>query len=483
MTKKLTCDLLVVGAGGSGLISAVKATELSGAKTIVIEAAKKAGGSTFFAHGFASFNSRRHQEAGMPDTRDDVFRRTMDTLWWRTDPKLIRRFVDSSGPMLDWLMDKGAPFERNFMGFGLPERHIYKNNPDPSIGPGWMGSYVVQQMLEDCKKLGIDVLTQTRAKKLIKDDTGKVSSLVADTPEGELEISFKACVLAAGGFGANREKLEKRWPEYFDENPIHIFSVPTNQGDSLDMCQDIGAKVDYKNINIMVGGPAHHPYSYSIYRIMRQPEIVYLNALGKRWIDESQSLEGSYFRLGKEPGAIAWAIADESMKEMLGQRLIDDPPEPSDLPVLKEFRADIERELKHPYATKKADTIEELAVMIGVEPSVLKDEIDRYNSFCEKGHDDDFCKKPETLVPLKQGPYYAFWGQRFSETTHGGIVTDHMDRVLDENGQIMEGLYACGDNSSGWADDQPMPAVSPLTWCVTSGYMTGESVGEYLKGM
>ena len=88
MAKKIIdCDLVVLGAGGSGLVAAVKAAELSGKKVVVLEKAKKAGGSTYYAHGFGVQHSKWQQEAGYPDTRDESFRQTMRNLKWKPNHK------------------------------------------------------------------------------------------------------------------------------------------------------------------------------------------------------------------------------------------------------------------------------------------------------------------------------------------------------------------------------------------------------------
>jgi len=508
MAKKvIDCDLVVLGAGGSGLVAAVKAAEASGKKVVILEKAKKPGGSTYYAHGFGVQYSKWQQEAGYPDTRDETFRRTMNNLKWKVNPRLILNFVYSGGPFFDWLVEKGgaeeyfkkpeayqAPTSQGGQGAAgggmvmwmggrieFPYRHMNKESRDPSIGPGWMGSYVVVKMLEQCKNLGIEILTSTRAREFLTDRKGNVTGVLADTADGKLHVNCKACIASAGGFGANREKLAKRWPEYADGNRFHIFSCPTSDGDTLDMAETIGAFVDYKNMYWLVGGPAHHPYSYTIYRIMLQPEIVYVNLNGERFVDETGGLDPSYNALGKQPKALCYAIADNDLVEMLGERLIANPHDgPTDIPINKKFREDIAyEESLGGELTKKADTLEELAVKIGADPKTLVATIDRYNKFCEKGRDEDFVKKPEYLIPIRKGPFYAFFGQRFTETTHGGITINENMEVLDTKGKVMSGLFAAGDNAGGHTIDGA--GAGALDWAVVSGYMAGIAAGKYLN--
>jgi fumarate reductase flavoprotein subunit len=519
MAKKImNCDLVVLGAGGAGLLAAVKAADLSGKKVIVLEKAKKAGGCTWFC----GASPRPGGSSG--EQLDSRFRQTMKDLWWRVNPKLIRNALESSGPCFDWfstICDVSDYYSKEMLemfkqmgkstqgsgqqggqqqGGGSPmmammnqERHMNKKSRDPSIGPGKGGSYLVTKMLEQCKKMGIDVLTETRASEFVTDAKGNVTGVIAETNDGKLQVNCKACVIAAGGFGANVEKLKKRWPYHYNGNRIHRFTCPTDEGDTLDMAEKIGVYIDYENMNIQVGGPAHHPYSYTIYRMMWQPEGVYVNLNGERWIDETVELEGGYYALGRQPGGEMWMIVDEDLKELLGTRLYENPRKYSasdaDKWILKDFREDIAYEIsldeggatgKH---TKKDDTLDGLAKKIGVDPQIFVGTIETYNKYCDNKRDLDFAKKPEFLIPLRKPPFYAFWGQRFAETTHGGIViNENMEVLRDKEQKItVPGLFAAGDNAGGWVTDVPMPAISPGSWMVSSGYLAGVAAGKYLS--
>jgi 3-oxosteroid 1-dehydrogenase len=108
---------------------------------------------------------------------------------------------------------------------------------------------------------------------------------------------------------------------------------------------------------------------------------------------------------------------------------------------------------------KKADTIEDLARQLNVDPATLKATVDRWNGFCAKGRDEDFHRgdnfydrwlgdpfhKPnEALGPINEPPYYAIPAVPGDVGTYGGVVTDMHARVLREDGSIIPGLYATG---------------------------------------
>ena len=507
----MNCDLVVLGAGGCGLVAAVKAADVSGKKVVVLEKAKKPGGATTFAHGMQIKNSKWQIAAGLtsqnsagpggaPAQGSSSIAVSKDRV--AGGPKRgggpgPGSTPDVSGQFFDWLVEKGGAekyFNVSKPGDKVPmmgsismqaRMDKYKNHPDPSIGPGWMGTYFVEKMIECCEKSEIPLLTQARAKKFITDSQGKITGVLADTKDGELQVNCRACFIGAGGFGADYELLQKMWPEDYNGKSMHRFSPPTCTGDCIKMAEEIGAAIDMSVAWVSIGGPAHHPYSYSIYRIMWQPENMYINLNGERWIDETKGLSTvSSALLALQPKAEMYAIADNDLTEMLGERLIANPPEESDIPILKKFREDIAYEVSldekgvKGNRTKKADTLIELALKMDVDPKAFIAAVERYNAFCDKGQDLDFGKKAEYLKPIRKPPFHAFWGQRFTQCTHGGIVVNDNTEVLDKNGRVIPGLFAGGDGtSSGDRGGGGLPGA------INSGYSGGIATGKYIVNL
>ena len=122
--------------------------------------------------------------------------------------------------------------------------------------------------------------------------------------------------------------------------------------------------------------------------------------------------------------------------------------------------------------------------MIGADPKVFLDEIKKYNSFCEKGVDEDFGKDKKFLIPIPmdKGPYYAVYGQRFSEAAMGGVTVNAKCQVLRNNGEIIPGLYAGGDCTSAMHRKGKLAPVSELTWAMASNYIAGGNMTAYLDG-
>ena len=508
--NNMNCDLVVVGGGGSGLTAAVKAKHLGVKNVIVLEAAKKTGGSSWYA-GFSCSNTKWHKEAGYPDTTDDIFRQTMQRYKWNINYKLIRRYIDSQGPMFDWFDELcdvsdfftkpatyvrpaagqqgggpggGMPGMMVMMRGGIGEKGYFINTKsrDPSIGPGRSGSYLVTRMREQCEKMGIQIITEARAKEFIKDSKGNVTGVSIDAKDGKLQVNFKACVLAAGGFGGNMDKLKKRWPELFDNNnSLHNFNCPTAQGDSLDMAEKAGAFVDYQGMNLEFLGPVHHPYSFTIFKICTFPETVYVNLNGERFFSETDIMNIAYWPLIKQPKGESYAVIDDDLVDIFSERYIANNAADQTAPFMNNgLRKDIEYEVSLDDSgvpgnrTKKANTFEDLAKKMNIDTKTFVATMKRYNEYCEKGRDLDMFKSPEYLRPIKKPPFYAFWLQNFTNTTHNGIViNENMELVNAGDKKAVPNLFAAGDNAAAMEGG--------MAWAAVSGYMCGIAAAKYIS--
>ena len=133
-----------------------------------------------------------------------------------------------------------------------------------------------------------------------------------------------------------------------------------------------------------------------------------------------------------------------------------------------------------------ADSVEELAVKIEVEPEVLKSTVDEYNGFCEKKHDDLFAKDPRYLRPLKGPRFYAVKAHTVFLGTMGGIRINHNTEVIDKKDTVIPGLYAAGFDAGGMYGDSYHISVasgSSSGFAVNSGRIAGKSILNYLKNV
>jgi fumarate reductase flavoprotein subunit len=454
ITKIMECDLLVLGAGGSGLVAGTRAFDLTGKKVLILEKARKPAGCTYFASGMGESgpitDSKWQKDAGVKVNEDpqDLSGQFFDWLVAATTEEEARKMfsVVKAG-------DTGS-FWRAGLIKNLERTEKYKDLPDHSIGPGRMGSWVVDHLTDYCKKKGITILTETRARKFIKDDKGKVTACIADANDGQLVINFKACVIAAGGYGANKELLRKYYPKEFGAGgKMHSLCPPYMTGDCILAAEEVGAYIDptIRGLSFPGGfygdGMVRHPWSPGLLSLATG-KCVIINLNGKRWKNEAGMGGGD---LAAQPDGVYAAIVDsdiveaaasqkDNMRAMMGE------PE-------RDLKADLEWEAAMDDAgasgnhTRKADTLVELALKMKIDPRAFVDTMERYNKFCETGKDPDFGKSAQMLQPIKKPPFYAVFGNRWSQSTKGrnGIAVNSRFQVLDAKGEAMPGLYAAGD--------------------------------------
>lgn len=341
-------------------------------------------------------------------------------------------------------------------------------------------------MLEAIEKLGLDVeiYTEHAARHLLTDETGAITGVVADDPGGETQINAPVVILATGGFGKSDEKLKEFEPWFFEgESPIHRFSVPTDTGDGIDMLRELGVEPNPQRMFISMFGPKHHPFSNVLADIALEPEMLQINLNGKRWVDETLHLHGMTPFIHHQPKEISWSIQGRDVIESIANRTIDNPAFASKANLYRTWEADLGEESKLDTPVKKADTLEELAALCGMPADALTDTVKRYNDFCAKGTDEDFGKRADTLIPVPDhGPYYAIYGQRFSEAALGGLMVDGQCRVLRNDGSPIPGLYGVGDATSAMHRKGEIAVISELTWAMASAYTSGGNAVDYIDG-
>lgn len=129
-----------------------------------------------------------------------------------------------------------------------------------------------------------------------------------------------------------------------------------------------------------------------------------------------------------------------------------------------------------------ADSLGELAEKIEVNTSVLTCAIDEYNTNCSQQHDAHFAKAPAYSHPIEEPPYYAIKCTYHIFTTLGGIRINHKTEVVDENQEVIHGLYSTGNCAGGMygEDYEVFSSGGALSFALSSGRIAGKNVLQYI---
>jgi tricarballylate dehydrogenase len=168
---------------------------------------------------------------------------------------------------------------------------------------------------------------------------------------------------------------------------------------------------------------------------------ILVNRRAERFINEAPAtVDATYENITRQileqPEGIAYAVLDAR---------IDDVP-------------NWKRSVRSDQAPIKADTLEELARKIGVDPAALKKTVEAYNAACPRGDGfdplavDGLATAPDYAPPksnwsrrIEQAPFFAYpiiCGNCF---TFGGIKVNTSGQVVNADGEAIEGLYAAGE--------------------------------------
>ncbi len=207
-----TCDLVVLGAGGSGLTAAVRAAQLSGKKVIVLEKAAFTGGGAQFARTMRTFGSKWQKKRNIPDTTVPYARAMMDYVTWRLDPELVTNCLLGTGQFFDWVCELGGDIEDKF---NPAKYHLAEIESDP-IGPqmgsqesgSGFGAFMMKIITGKCMTYGVEVLTKHPVVD-VEVENGKITAAIAKSEKGYVRVACKACVLATGSWINNKKIMEK----------------------------------------------------------------------------------------------------------------------------------------------------------------------------------------------------------------------------------------------------------------------------------
>ena len=478
--KELSTDIVVIAGGLSGLSAAVQASE-NGADVIILEKAANCGGAANMGMGPLGINSHFQRQQMDELTVEKALKLFMEYTHYQANARLVKRYFELSGQTIEWLESIGVEFEGAFRAFPGSEAtwHIVKS--DLGIGPR-TASFMIKRLVERATELGVNILTETPAKKIIMEN-GRVAGVTATCKDGEeLRVSCKAVIVATGGAGGSPEQIRELTGLEWGRNMFNT-AVPGLTGDGLRMAWEAGA--DRHTVRIeRTATLLNEGLPLSVLVLMRQPGLL-VNAKGKRFMNEREAKNNTFFgnAVAQQVGAKAFAILDMGTYRYFRKNGLDGGSFQHANPDISDF---VEGMTKAREEGNKeffmADTLEELAQLAGIDVERFLETVDMYNEYCESG-DEEFFKERKWMHPIAKGPFFAGTIHPGGYGTVGGIEINENCEAVDVNDDPVPGLYASGADACNIYEDSycyVLPGNS-MGFAVNTGRIAAMSAAEYIN--
>jgi fumarate reductase flavoprotein subunit len=494
--SELSCDVLVIGAGGAGMTAAIVAAD-AGKNVILLESQAMVGGNTVRATGGMNAantpqqdENKFEQSAGVERTLERAknefadnahiteLAKTVQKQWeeYQAKPEgyfdsselmqldamiggrginnaeLVKIFADSSAEAVAWLGENNAPLISVSSLGGASVRRAHRPlGDDGRTIP--IGSYLVPRLEENVVNRNVNLMLDTDATSLIFED-GKVVGAKATGKNGfELTIKAPAVVLATGGFGANLDMVVKYKPEL---KGFMTTNAPGLQGTGIKMAQEVGAAVVDMN-EIQIHPTVQFDTSALITEGLRGDGAILVNSNGERFVDEVGTRDVVSAAEIAQPGSFSYLIVDGAMAEASSV---------------------IEGYIKKGFTIGGGD-LADLAEKLNINPDTLNDTISTWNESV-KNKEDKLFGRTNFANPLEKEPYYAVKVTAGIHHTMGGLVIDDNARVLSESGEIIPGLFACGEVTGGIHGGNRLGG-NAVTDIIVFGIIAGNAAAESVK--
>jgi tricarballylate dehydrogenase len=488
MTEQ-TFDVVVVGAGNAALCAAISA-RLKGATVLVLEKApeeEKGGNSYFTAGGF------RFAHDGLDDVTQDIlvdlleaerelidlpshdkhdfYDQLMKVTRHQSDETLARFLIDGSRPTMAWLREQGVRFVPMFgrQSYLVDGKHRFYGGVNIEAVGG--GAGLVEFLIKRANDIDIEIRYGVGARRLLQDQSGRITGLQVRDADGYGEISARMVILACGGFEANPEWRVRYLGQGWDL--CRVRGTRHNTGDGIQMALDIGAQPfgNWSGCHSVGWDISAPPFGdrtvLDNFQKHSYPLGIMVNLDGERFVDEGEDYRNlTYVRFGRaimgQPHRTAVQIFDQKTVDMLRD----------------EYRI-------RQVTKEEADTIEELAEKLDINPEKLAKTVADYNAACQPGDynpailDGVTTKgidQPKTnwALPIDKPPFVAFVTTTGITFTFGGLKISEEGEVQDLTDRSIPGLYAAGELVGGLFYEN-YPGGSGLM----AGAVFGKRAGEF----
>ena len=437
-------SVAIVGAGACGLTAALLLKD-AGVDAVLLERDAEPSGSTALSSGFVPAPCTRVQRArGIDDSvqrfMQDIRDKTHDT----AAPHLVQAYARAIGPAIDALGERHGIAWELLDGFLYPGHSALRMHAVPER----TGAGLMQRLQAAVQAAGVDLLTQALVRELWVEqgDSGvRITGLGYERPDGAIEhLRCDALLLACNGFGGNAAMVRELLPEMRDATfGGHV----GNDGSAIAWGRALGVRL------ADLGGYQGHgswavPQGVLISWALMMEGGVQINARGERFHDETGGYSEASVAVLAQPGGTAWNLIDEGL-----------------MPLAQTF-PDF-REAQAAGACRRAETVAQLAQIIGCDPQALETTLNGIAQSAVSGQSDGFGRSFKRAL---QGPFTAIRVTGALFHTQGGLDIDAQCRVLNAQGQPLPNLCAAGGAARGVSGN--------AVW----GYLSGNGLLSAIAG-
>ncbi|HJD08601.1 MAG TPA: flavocytochrome c [Candidatus Ligilactobacillus faecavium] len=410
-------ETIVIGAGCAGLTAALQAHEI-GKKVMVLEKMPRIGGNSMRASsGMNAAETDLQLKHGIIDSSEQFYNETFQAGGKMNDPQLLQYFTTHTNGAIEWLKQYDVDLGDLTTLGGMSLARTHRPTDTSPIG-----AYLVKKLAAAVENAGIEIRTDCKVIDLQRNASGFQLTVIQN--ETQVHLECRKVILATGGFGASKELIKRYAPQYAD------FKT-TNQdgatGDGLKLAQNLGAQLIQLNlVQIHPTVQQDNPHTYLIGETVRGEGAILVNNAGKRFVNELDTRKKVSNAIIAQPTRHAYLILDRKVFQRVKAL---------------EFYQSVG-------LVEQADSLAELANQINIDQQQLNETVTEWNAAVKKQNDAQFGRHTG-MRTLDTAPFYAIHVAPAVHYTMGGIHIDNETHVLDENGNIIPGLFAAGEVAGG----------------------------------
>lgn len=478
-------DVVIVGGGASGCTAALTAAD-AGAKVLVLEAAPVLGGAGSLCIGSICVPlSSLQKKAGITDSVDayveDVLHRAGANAS-RMNKDLLRLLGENGGATIDWLLSLGVNIQGPFEYPIHRVKRLHMLTPKSAEWPK-----VIRPILQ---QRNVEVLLETKGIRLYRDKNDRVVGVKAVDLNTDRTTNIKAnraVLLTAGSLDASAELKGRSTTPEIAAMPPAMYS---RDGSGIVMASAIGSAMTMLDgiSNPQVRGAPPGPslatlgkMEWTPYTVVEAGAIL-VNREGRRFANETVLGPPLSLALEKQPYKTCYLVFDKRVADIFSKWPMVLCSLPGIGDVSKIGGWGVVDDLIARHAIKKADTLEELATLTGMDPAGLRAGIEKWNGYCKSGTDPDFHrrsfghKEANTVgAGIHAPPFYCHSPLRtIVLPADTSVAINNRLQVLDVFGKVIPSLYAGGDMGHGNLLLTGTGHGVNMGWAFSSGRLAGK---------